>query len=226
MRSELRLAAALLATVALALIASTAAVAVNPQATYTCTKTKPNGDVVTVTVPESAVDGLTNAGFVCVKNEPPAEGPGDEGPGDEGPGDEGPGDEGPGDEGPGDEGPSDETPGDEDPGAPEHPQGDSNGAASTVTVETPSESRSLYCTTSGAVETSGSDGSGAALNLTDSQGALLVAKGLATPAIFYLDVGVSCDVLPGFRYSGSWVDHVGSVVPGVALYPLFVPTTS
>ncbi len=214
MRSELRLAAALLATVALALIASTAAVAVNPQATYTCTKTKPNGDVVTVTVPESAVDGLTNAGFVCVKNEPPAEGPGDEGPGDEGPGDEGPGDEGPGDEGPGDEGPSDETPGDEDPGAPEHPQGDSTGSAATVTVETPSESRSLYCITSGA-----------ALNLTDSQGALLVAKGLATPAIFYLDVGVSCDVLPGFRYSGSWVDHVGSVVQGVAVYPLFVRTT-
>ena len=206
MRSELRLAAALLATVALALIASTAAVAVNPQTTYTCTKTKPNGDVVSVTVPESAVDGLTNAGFVCVKNEPPAEGPGDEGPGDEGPGDE--------------------TPGDEDPGAPEHPQGDSNGSASTVTVETPSESRSLYCTTSGAVETGSSDGSGAALNLTDSQGALLVAKGLATPAIFYLGAGVSCDVLPGFRYSGSWVDHVGSVVQGVALYPLFVPTTS
>ena len=200
MRSELRLAAALLATVALALIASTAAVAVNPQATYTCTKTKPNGDVVTVTVPESAVDGLTNAGFVCVKNEPSAEGPGDEGPGDEGPGDEGP---------------SDETPGDEDPGAPEHPQGDSKGSASTVTVETPSESRSLYCITSGA-----------ALNLTDSQGALLVAKGLATPAIFYLGVGVSCDVLPGFRYSGSWVDHVGNVVQGVAVYPLFVPTTS
>jgi hypothetical protein len=221
MRSELRLAAALLATVALALIASTAAVAVNPQATYTCTKTKPNGDVVTVTVPESAVDGLTNAGFVCVKNEPPAEGPGDEGPGDEGPGDEGPGDEGPGDEGPGDEGPGDEgpgdeTPGEEDPGAPEHPQGGSNASASIVTVETPSESRSLYC----------SDGSGVALNLYDSQGALLVAKGLATPAIFYSGVGVSCDVLPGFRYSGSWVDHVGNVVQGVAVYPLFVPTTS
>ena len=206
MRGELRLAASLLAIVALALIGSTAAVAVNPQATYTCTKTKPNGDVVTVTVPESAVDGLTNAGFVCVKNEPPAEGPGDEGPGDEGPGDEGPGDDGPGDEGPGDEGP----------GTPEHPQGESNASAPIVTVETPSESRSLYC----------SDVAGVALNLTDSQGAQLVGKGLATPAIFYLGIGVSCDVLPGFRYSGTWVDHVGGVVQGVAVYPLFVPTAS
>ena len=162
--------------------------------------------MVTVTVPESAVDGLTNAGFVCVKNEQPAEGPGDEGPGDEDPGDEGPGEEGP----------SDEPPGDGGPGAPEHPQGGQKASASIVTVETPSESRSLYC----------SDASAVALNLTDGQGALLVAKGLVTPAIFYLGVGVSCDVLPGFRYSGSWVDHVGDVVAGVAVYPYFVPTTS
>jgi hypothetical protein len=210
MRSGLRLAASLVATAALALIASTAALADNPQASYTCTKTKPNGDVVTVTVPESAVDSLTKAGFVCVKNEPAAEEPGDEGPGDEGPGDEGPGDETPGDEGPGDE-----TPGDEGPAAPDHPEGGTQ-ASPSVAVEPPTESRSLYCLTSG----------GVALDLYDSQGALLVETGNATTAIFYLGVGASCDVLPGFQYSGSWVDHVGDVVPGVAVYPLFVPVAS
>jgi hypothetical protein len=202
MRSELRLAASLLATVALALMGSTAALADSPQATYTCTKTKPNGDVVTVTVPESAVDGLTKAGFICVKNEPTPEGPADDGPADDGPADDGPDDE----------------PGDQGPEAPEHHQGGSNGVSG-VTAEAASESRSLYC-----IDAGNSDG--AALNLTDSQGALLVAEGLATPGIFYSGVGVSCDVLPGFKYSGSWVDHVGDVVPGVAVYPLFVPTTS
>ena len=63
---------------------------------------------------------------------------------------------------------------------------------------------------------------GIALNLLDSQGALLVEMGLAEPANFYQGIGASCDALPGFKYSGLWVDHVGEVVPGVAVYPLFV----
>jgi len=64
------------------------------------------------------------------------------------------------------------------------------------------------------------------LNLPDSQGALLVEQGLATPAIFYEGIGASCDLLPGFTFSGTWVDHVGDVVTGVAVYPYFVPATS
>ncbi len=44
-----------------------------------------------------------------------------------------------------------------------------------------------------------------------------------TPGIFYAGVGVSCDLLPGFTFSGLWVDHVGEVVPGVAVYPYYVP---
>ena len=53
-----------------------------------------------------------------------------------------------------------------------------------------------------------------------------MANGLATPGIFYAGYGVSCDLLPGFSYSEFWVDHVGDVVPGVAVYPYYVPTTS
>ena len=93
-------------------------------------------------------------------------------------------------------------------------------------VEAPSESRSLYCSTKGPVERGNSEGAGVALNLADSQGTLLVEKGLATPAIFYAGIGVSCDLLPGFTYAGVWVDHVGAVVPGVAVYPYYVPTAS
>ena len=65
---------------------------------------------------------------------------------------------------------------------------------------------------------------GVALNLTESQGALLVEKGLVTPAIFYAGLGVTCDVLAGFVYAGYWVDHVGDVVPGVAVYPYYIPS--
>ena len=32
----------------------------------------------------------------------------------------------------------------------------------------------------------------------------------------------SCDSLPGFKNPGLWVDNVGDVVPGVAVYPLYV----
>jgi hypothetical protein len=76
----------------------------------------------------------------------------------------------------------------------------------------PAESRSLFCSTKGS----------AALDLPDSEGALLVGQGLATPAIFYAGVGVSCELLPGFTYAGYWVDHVGDQVPGVAVYPYYV----
>jgi hypothetical protein len=89
---------------------------------------------------------------------------------------------------------------------------------------TPGESRSLYCSTKGPVDRGNGEHPGVALNLTESQGALLVENGLVTPAIFYSGLGVTCDVLPGFVYAGYWVDHVGDVVPGVAVYPYYVPS--
>jgi hypothetical protein len=192
MRSNLRRAASLLAIMALASIAATAAVAANPLTTYTCTKTKNNGQTdVETGVPASALGGKTNAGFVCV-----AEGVSDE-------------------EDEGDDGGSlpEENP--------EH-----KAEFPPVTFEAPSESRSLYCSTKGPVERGNAEGAGVALNLPDSQGALLVDEGLATPAIFYAGIGVSCDLLPGFTSAGVWVDHVGEVVPGVAVYPYYVPTKS
>ena len=90
----------------------------------------------------------------------------------------------------------------------------------------PAESRSLFCATTGWADRGNGDAPGVALNLPDGQGALLVAQGLATPAIFYAGLGVSCDLLPGFRYAGFWVDHVGNVVPGVAVYPYYVPNAN
>src|SRR5262245_40946177 len=66
MRSKLRLAASLLATTALVLTAATAIVAANPHTMYTCTKTKNGKTDVKTAVPESAVGGLTNAGYACV----------------------------------------------------------------------------------------------------------------------------------------------------------------
>jgi hypothetical protein len=85
------------------------------------------------------------------------------------------------------------------------------------------ESRTLFCSTNGDVYRANGDGMGIALNLPDSVGALMVQLGLVKPAIFYQGIGASCDQLPGFNDSGLWVDHVGDVVPGVAVYPLFVP---
>ena len=87
----------------------------------------------------------------------------------------------------------------------------------------PGESRSLYCSTKGLVDRGNDEHPGVALNLTESQGVLLVEQGLVTPAIFYAGLGTSCDVLPGFVYAGYWVDHVGDLVPGVAVYPYYVP---
>ena len=47
-----------------------------------------------------------------------------------------------------------------------------------------------------------------------------------TPGVYYAGIGVSCDLLPGFTYSGFWVNNVGDAAPGVAVYPYYVPTTS
>jgi hypothetical protein len=198
MRMIGRLGGALVAIAALALFTATTIAAGSPHATYTCTKIKQNGDSdVRVLVPEPAVGGLTNAGFTCVAD---AQGDGEGEGGD-------PVDEGGPD---GDPGPADVDSG---PG--------SIGAAE---VEVPQEPRSVYCSTNGPAFRANGDEMGIALNLFSSQGALLVEMGLVTPAIFYQGVGASCDVLPGFTYSGTWVDNVGDVVPGVAVYPLFVPT--
>lgn len=183
MRSNLRRAASLLAVMALALIAATAAVGTNPHTVYTCTKTQDGQTDVETSVPEPAVGGKTSAGYTCVVQAQAEE--------------------------------------DEDEGEPA-----AVSPSPPVMVEAPSESRSLYCSTKGPVERGNSEGAGVALNLADSQGTLLVEKGLATPAIFYAGIGVSCDLLPGFTYAGVWVDHVGAVVPGVAVYPYYVPTTS
>jgi hypothetical protein len=105
-------------------------------------------------------------------------------------------------------------------------QGDEGdqGAASGENVEpyVAPESRTLFCSTNGPAYRANGDGMGIALNLPDSAGAAMVALGLVKPATFYQGIGATCDQLPGFKDSGLWVDHVGDVVPGVAVYPLFV----
>jgi hypothetical protein len=193
-------AVSLLALMVLAVSAATAAAA-NPHTTYTCTKTKKHGGSdVRTSVPESALPGLTNAGFTCVVEDSDDEGT----------------DTGTGTSETTDEGPSDDS-------SPKNdPKHAANEHSSSVATPAP-ESRSIYCSTTGLVERPNDEQAGIALNLPDSQGALLVAKGLATPGIYYEGIGVSCDVLPGFTYSGVWVDHVGDVVPGVAVYPYYVP---
>ena len=191
MRTTWKLFVALVAITALALVAATSLSAANPNAAYTCVKEKQNGQHdVQVGVPESAVAGLTNAGFTCVLTvgDDETEDPGNEDPGDEDPGDEG--------------------------------SGQDNAAS--VEAFVPQESRSIYCSTNGPAHRANGDGMGISLNLLDSQGALMVEMGLVTPANFYQGIGASCDVLAGFKYSGLWVDHMGDVVPGVAVYPLFV----
>lgn len=203
MRTTWKLLAALVAITALALVAATTLSAANPNAAYTCVKEKNNGQQdVRVGVPESAVSGLTNAGFTCVATV------GDDETDD------------PGDEESGNEDPENEDPGNDDPGSSE------SGPASTssVDVSVPQESRSIYCSTNGPAYRANGDGMGISLNLFDSQGALMVEMGLVRPANFYQGIGASCDLLPGFKDSGLWVDHVGDVVPGVAVYPLFVTT--
>ena len=86
----------------------------------------------------------------------------------------------------------------------------------------PQESRSIYCSTNGPAHRANGDGMGIALNLLDTQGALMVEMGLVRPANFYQGIGASCDRSLGSRTPVVWVDHMGDVVPGVAVYPLFV----
>lgn len=210
MRRNLTLAVSLLAIMALALIGATAVVAANPHVMYTCTKTKKNGQTdVKTSVPETAVGGMNEAGFTCV-----AVAPADEEDVEE--------EEDVQDEDTGET--QDEKQGDD--SVPEEdPEPKREVTSSPVTPEAPSESRSLYCSTKGPVERGNGAAPGVALNLPQSQGALLVETGLATPGIFYAGIGVSCDLLPGFTYSGFWVDQAGDVVPGVAVYPYYVPTS-
>jgi len=199
MRRTMAIAASLLALTALAAIGATAAAAKSPQPTYTCTKPKKNGELdVQVSVPASAVGGLTNAGFTCVANAATGE---DEN----------------GDQGDqGDQGEDEEETGDDGLEAPEL-------GLATAAFDPPSESRALFCSTKGPVDRADPEGAGVALDLPMSEGARLVEQGLANPGIFYAGVGVSCDLLPGFTYSGLWVDHVGNVAPGDAVYPYYVP---
>jgi hypothetical protein len=214
MRKVRKLCASLVAIAALALIAATTVAAGSPHATYTCVKVKENGKSdVRVQVPESAVGGLTNAGFTCVADAVHESEDEDEGPGNE--------------PGPTNE-PSeseDEDPANEPGPSNEQELGSGQGSSGVAEVGVPEEARSLYCSTNGPAFRANGEGMGIALNLFSSQGALLVEMGLATQAIFYQGIGASCDLLPGFTYSGTWVDNVGEVVPGVAVYPLYVPTT-
>jgi hypothetical protein len=197
-----KFAASALTVIALALIAMTAAAAAaNPHQRYTCTKSTPNGNEVQVNVPEPAVAGLSNAGFTCVPNAPA----GDDPPGED----------------PGGEDPGGEDPGGEDPGGDD--AGNTSGPASSPSgAPAPQGQRALFCSANGPAFRANGEGMGVALNLLDEQGALLVELGLASPAMYYQGIGASCDVLPGFTYANRWVDHVGDVVSGVAIYPLFV----
>jgi hypothetical protein len=207
-RTILRRVAPLVAIAALGLFAATTVVAANPHTMYTCIKAKPNGGQdVQVNVPEPAVSGLTNAGFTCV----PSEGDEEEtttGETTTGNEDTTPRDDQGGDDQE-DEGPAYEEPGNGNPGV-------------AVEAYVPQESRTLFCSTHGPAYRAHGEGMGIALNLPDSQGALMIQLGLVKPATFYQGIGATCDQLPGYKDSGLWVDHVGDVVPGVAVYPLFV----
>jgi len=144
-----------------------------------------------------------------------------EGPGNQGQGND---DQGQGDQGDqGDQGGQDDQDDQDDQGD-QGDQGHQGGASDpSMQSDIAPESRTLFCSTNGDVYRANGDGMGIALNLPDSVGALMVQLGLVKPAIFYQGIGASCDQLPGFNDSGLWVDHVGDVVPGVAVYPLFVP---
>ena len=190
---------AFLSIAALGLFAAVSAGAGNPHALYTCTKVKPNGDTqVNEHVPESALGGLTNAGFECVAEDSEQSDPGQ--PGDE----DDPGEQG--DQGGGDENSENGTVGPSE-----------GGHAPSVSEDVGTEPRSLFCLT-----TAPANGTEVSVNLLDSQGEHLVGLGVVSPARFYEGLGASCDVLPGYEYAGYWVDHVGGVVPGVAVYPLYV----
>ncbi len=243
MGSKLRLAVPLLAVVALMTLGATASIAANGKGkgngqgggstpVTICHKPGKNGQ--TIVVDDNAVPAHLNHGDylgACVVTPAEDDDGGSQSPGDEAqpPGDEGqnPRDQGqaPGDDtqNPGDDDNS-QTPGDEDKGS-----GSKDDPAPpsfvipTGSSWTSSESRSLYCSTQGAVDRGNGEHPGVSLNLTESQGALLLAQGLVTPAFFYAGYGATCETLPGYVYAGYWVDHVGNVVPGVAVYPYYLP---
>src|SRR4029450_4600993 len=121
MRTTWKLLVALVAISALALMAATSLAAANASAVYACVKVKPNGqEDVRVGVPESAVAGLSNAGFTCVATVGDDE------------------TEDPGDREAGNGDAETEHPGNEDPGNSEPTQA----SASSLEVFVPQESRS------------------------------------------------------------------------------------
>ena len=197
MRITWKLVASLVSITTLALIAATTVTAAN--AVYTCVKVKQNGQQdVRVGVPESAVSGLTNGGFTCVPNAVEEQQ----------------------DEEQQDEEQQDEEQQDEEQQDEESVPVPANDPSVESSVS--QESRSLYCSLKGVAHRANGEGTGISLNLLDSQGELMVELGLVEPANFYEGIGASCDSLSGFKYADVWVDHVGDVVPGVAVYPLFV----
>ena len=206
MKITWKLVASLVSITALALIAATTVTAAN--AAYTCVKVKQNGEQdVHVGVPESAVSGLTRGGFTCVPDA--VEEQQDEEQQDE------------------EQEQQDEEQQDEEQEQQEEEQeqqDEESVPANDPSVESSvsQESRSLYCSLKGLAHRANGEGTGISLNLLDSQGALMVELGLVMPANFYEGIGASCDSLSGFKYADVWVDHVGDVVPGVAVYPLFV----
>src|SRR5688572_23701431 len=217
MRITWKLVASLVSITTLALIAATTVTAAN--AVYTCVKVKQNGQQdVRVGVPESAVSGLTNGGFTCVPNAV-EEQQDEEQQDDEQQGDELK-DEEQTDEEQQDEEQQDEEQQDEEQQDKESVPVPANDPSVESSVS--QESRSLYCSLKGVAHRANGEGTGISLNLLDSQGELMVELGLVEPANFYEGIGASCDSLSGFKYADVWVDHVGDVVPGVAVYPLFV----
>jgi len=183
---------AFLSITALALLAAMVAGAADSSTTYTCTKVKQNGD----TDVRVDVPESSLGGLINAGFTCVANDDDEQGrPGGDPSGEQG----------------DDETP--------VHEEGNPNQAGPTPPASAPGESRSLFCMTAAAANAANA---GTALDLFDSQGELLVSQGLVTPARFYEGVGASCDVLPGYAYAGYWVDHVGDVVPGVAVYPLYV----
>lgn len=195
MRRKLRLAASLLAIAAIvaAIGVPSANAAENPLQPYTCTKTGFFGNHLTVHTVAFFVPIFTIGGWNCVSDAAPVDPPVD--PVD------------PPQDPPVD--PPADPPVVEDslpvPGLP----------VPALWVWVPQ--RGLYCSLDGPV-LRGDGTLGISLDLTDEQVADYPVK--ITPARWYPGIGATCDDLGG-TFTGEWVDHVGDVVPGVAVYPLY-----
>ena len=94
-------------------------------------------------------------------------------------------------------------------------------SSSPVDVNVPQESRSVYCSMNGLAHRANGEGMGISLNLRHA-GRIDGRARACEIGEHYESIGASCDALPRFKDSGVWVDHVGDVTPGVAVYPLFV----